>query len=77
MHTLYSYGVCKEIGINNYSCEKAGKIWYIALKDKLREIQNSKMLQMVHLILQDPFLEKIVKNKMLCIEAGKVCRYYA
>ena len=33
----YSYEICKKIGINNYSCEKAGKIWYIALKDKLRE----------------------------------------
>ena len=28
---------CKEIGSNSYSWEKAGKIWYIALKDRLRE----------------------------------------
>jgi Zn-dependent metalloprotease len=31
------YLTCKEIGNNTYSWEKAGKIWYIALKDRLRE----------------------------------------
>lgn len=31
------YLVCKEIGNDGYSWEKAGKIWYIALTDKLRE----------------------------------------
>ena len=31
------YVTCKEIGNNSYSWEKAGKIWYIALKDRLRE----------------------------------------
>ncbi|HKG89531.1 MAG TPA: M4 family metallopeptidase [Nitrososphaeraceae archaeon] len=31
------YLTCKEIGSKSYSWEKAGKIWYIALKDRLRE----------------------------------------
>lgn len=31
------YLTCKEIGNNTYSWEKAGKIWYIALKDRLSE----------------------------------------
>jgi Zn-dependent metalloprotease len=31
------YATCKEIGNNSYSWETAGKIWYIALRDRLRE----------------------------------------
>jgi Zn-dependent metalloprotease len=31
------YLTCKEIGNNTYSWETAGKIWYIALKDGLKE----------------------------------------
>lgn len=31
------YLTCKEIGINSYSWQKAGKIWYTTLIDKLRE----------------------------------------
>ena len=31
------YSTCKEIGNNSYSWEKAGKIWHIALKDRLRK----------------------------------------
>ena len=31
------YLTCNEIGNNSYSWEKAGKVWYIALKDRLRE----------------------------------------
>jgi Zn-dependent metalloprotease len=31
------YLTCKELGNNSYSWEKAGKIWYIALKDGLKE----------------------------------------
>jgi Zn-dependent metalloprotease len=31
------YVACKEIGNNSYSWERSGKIWYIALKDRLGE----------------------------------------
>jgi Zn-dependent metalloprotease len=31
------YLTCKEIGVNSYSWDRAGKIWYIAVIDKLRE----------------------------------------
>ena len=31
------YLTCKEIGNNGYSWEKAGRVWYFALKDRLRE----------------------------------------
>jgi Zn-dependent metalloprotease len=41
-----------------YSWEKVGKIWYIALEDRLREYSNFKMLQIILTILQDHFSEK-------------------
>ena len=66
------YLVCKEIGNDGYSWEKGGKIWYIALTDKLREYSNFQELEISRLILQDLFLGKVVKNKMLSIKPGKV-----